>query len=206
MWIQTYIDTLSSSPIATIVASICVLCLSASLILPAISWAYCSLWSFWSQGSVKLVNKAYTSVCGGAQEKIEIGYHDIIGLRVEKTEGGYFIRGGNDEYITRTGGYSYYRHNASLFSSKEQAEALLSSLQHPLSSYAVSMFILAVICVLSFGTALLLDYLLLNHLLPLIVASLVFAASLLVMYGGRFVFSVSQKLDKLDKAKEPEGE
>jgi len=202
MWIQTYPSALSSSPIATLVASVCVLCLSASVVLPAISWAYCSLWSFWSKGSVKVRNKAYMFMCGGPREEIEINYHYMRGLKVTEVEGGYHICANGNEYITRTGDYSYYKNNECLFESKEQAEALLTSLQYPTSSYAVSMIGLAALSVPALGTALLLDYLVLNHLLPLIVSALVISAVLAVLYGGRFVFSVSKKLEKLDKETE----
>lgn len=216
MWLANYIETFFSSPIATLVFSLGVLLTSLHLIIPAVLQVGVALFNFWDRGdnykrnpymewlteSDKKDYRVYNNRKYYLKQVKDISRRDLsdtVRTNIEScgerwiwfVDGRTLAKSGND--------FDCYVYLRSTYKTKEAAMQANSECNY--------MFDLAV---LFFGTiaatmlSWVADWLLFSYFMQTLVILLIVGSVWLALFGGRFVFDLNKKVDKVSKTESKE--
>lgn len=216
MWLSQYASTFFSSPIATLFASIVLFLLLAHLLIPAVLQAGISMYNFWDRGENPLRNayvewfkipngKDYREYDGRKyhlKQVKDFAQSDLGSSLRLSSHGDFWVWCCGVRILNSKGNdYDLYVYPRNTHATKEEAMRVVVESDN---MYGTTTGLLVAALVGGTCVAAALDWLFFSYFLQTLIAIILVGGVALVMFGGRFIFDLNKKVDKVSKAETKE--
>ncbi len=209
MWFANYLNTFFSSPIATVIFSLGVLLTSLHIIVPAVLQVGVSLFNFWDRCENRKRNPylAWLTKTDKADYR-EYGsrkytLRQVKGMRSGDLSGSvscnkdkyneYWLWFADGRTLSKSGNdFDCYAYPSSLYATKEEAMQV-GSVDGYMRDLAILVFGTGAATMLSWIA----DWLLFSYFMQTVVILLIVGSVWLALFGGRFVFDLNKKVEKV---------
>lgn len=222
MFISTYLDLLSSNPIATVLASVCLLAITIHTLAPAILGVGNVFTRYWSRGKlgktnayVDWFNHTYHEVTWTGSGRFYITKHNgryVMSQVGDLTNPFWVIKSDlgaepDPMRVTKQEFLHIGMNEALLFDSVEEVISFVMKHSYTFEMYTCEkttnryfgyMLILAFALFVSVAAGTALDWLIFQHTTIAIVLGAVGGGVFVTLKGGRMVFDITEKLAKLE--------